>query len=580
MDAGGATDSKHSATDEQTSKEDDGGAGDGPGFMPLRVRFAPPTCPGEDEDEDPVPVAHRTVLYATPTQLVVVVPAGNPTGCPTSRVFRVPEQPGAECVHVCDTPLAPACRQKAAEALSVIPGSAAPLQPSPSPASLQRVHDGVACDICNVCPIRGPRYKDADAFDYDLCSSCYAAGQGTMSHRFSLIEEPRTTGTLLPTRADSAGAMPQHLRLRGSVPSAVCYDATQDRLWCYFSSSHLVQQWHNCGSIFHEPAFPELATAGNASSAAAAVRDLATFVLFHLGRVSRVASINPLAVHPVQRGQHRASGSAGVDTSVIPVPAGIAAEAVDGSPLAVYRHAATGRLSMSVTPLRPVAGYLLAELSVRAAPSDDAETLGTLPPGASVEVAERRGDWLRLTTFTYDETPPPAGPSDAGGMAPLDLDAGGDHDRTLSYIMQQMAARAHGRPTEPQKRKPTRKTTASAWILQRPAATAPYAVVSASDQNDPAAGMPADVGAASSSYTPGMAFGSGFDTWSGRPDDLLGWRIAVLWAGNNYFEGTVTDARGVTTHVEYDDGDKRWYNLADKTFKLVKPPQPKPGETR
>ena len=34
------------------------------------------------------------------------------------------------------------------------------------------IHEGVACDICNKCPITGIRYKCSVREDFDLCESC------------------------------------------------------------------------------------------------------------------------------------------------------------------------------------------------------------------------------------------------------------------------------------------------------------------------------------------------------------------------------------------------------------------------
>ena len=47
------------------------------------------------------------------------------------------------------------------------PGPKAPWPPGAS------VHPGVACDICDAFPIRGPRYKSLLRSDYDLCEQCW-----------------------------------------------------------------------------------------------------------------------------------------------------------------------------------------------------------------------------------------------------------------------------------------------------------------------------------------------------------------------------------------------------------------------
>jgi hypothetical protein len=60
--------------------------------------------------------------------------------------------------------------------------------------------------------------------------------------------------------------------------------------------------------------------------------------------------------------------------------------------------------------------------------------------------------------------------------------------------------------------------------------------------------------------------------WSGAAEDILGCRIAVLWGGDKWFEGVVAETQDGQHFVAYDDGDRRWYRLADKTFRVVAVP--------
>jgi len=54
------------------------------------------------------------------------------------------------------------------------------------------------------------------------------------------------------------------------------------------------------------------------------------------------------------------------------------------------------------------------------------------------------------------------------------------------------------------------------------------------------------------------------------PETYLGLRVAVEWAGNRWYYGTITqyDEDKNQHFVLYDDNDKRWYQLAEKTFRF------------
>ncbi|XP_052255111.1 uncharacterized protein LOC127860852 isoform X2 [Dreissena polymorpha] len=60
------------------------------------------------------------------------------------------------------------------------------------PTSKGTPHYCVQCDVCNVAPIRGTRWKCSDCLDYDMCSTCYEEKreQHDMSHPFIKKEPP------------------------------------------------------------------------------------------------------------------------------------------------------------------------------------------------------------------------------------------------------------------------------------------------------------------------------------------------------------------------------------------------------
>jgi len=57
--------------------------------------------------------------------------------------------------------------------------------------------------------------------------------------------------------------------------------------------------------------------------------------------------------------------------------------------------------------------------------------------------------------------------------------------------------------------------------------------------------------------------------WTNR--SLLGCRVSVMWAHNQWYEGTVTQYDVVHGRhcVVYDDGEQKWYHMANKTFYVV-----------
>jgi hypothetical protein len=65
---------------------------------------------------------------------------------------------------------------------------------------------------------------------------------------------------------------------------------------------------------------------------------------------------------------------------------------------------------------------------------------------------------------------------------------------------------------------------------------------------------------------------------------MIGIRLTVQWAGNKWYAGTVREYKHETGEwlVQYDDNDRRWYKLAEKTFRILGSPsvweEKRPGE--
>ncbi|MES1917053.1 MAG: hypothetical protein MHM6MM_008813, partial [Cercozoa sp. M6MM] len=56
-----------------------------------------------------------------------------------------------------------------------------------------------------------------------------------------------------------------------------------------------------------------------------------------------------------------------------------------------------------------------------------------------------------------------------------------------------------------------------------------------------------------------------------QPQSVVGEPVEVLWAKGKWYRGVVDeyDARSKKWHVSYDDGDKKWYDLRRKTFRVL-----------
>jgi RZ type zinc finger domain/AAA domain (dynein-related subfamily) len=56
-----------------------------------------------------------------------------------------------------------------------------------------------------------------------------------------------------------------------------------------------------------------------------------------------------------------------------------------------------------------------------------------------------------------------------------------------------------------------------------------------------------------------------------NPESILGVRLAVLWSGGRWYQGVVDDfdSKNGHHHISYDDNDKRWHPMPEKTFRIV-----------
>merc|ERR1719282_1346 len=57
------------------------------------------------------------------------------------------------------------------------------------PDKLLSVHFGVECDVCEMSPINGVRYKCCDCDDYDLCEKCHNDGQHSQHKMMKILSQ-------------------------------------------------------------------------------------------------------------------------------------------------------------------------------------------------------------------------------------------------------------------------------------------------------------------------------------------------------------------------------------------------------
>jgi len=62
-----------------------------------------------------------------------------------------------------------------------------------------------------------------------------------------------------------------------------------------------------------------------------------------------------------------------------------------------------------------------------------------------------------------------------------------------------------------------------------------------------------------------------YDPNTTPPEALLGIRVSVEWSGNRWYNGVIDDydEKKQEHHVLYDDNDKRWYRMPEKTFRVL-----------
>ena len=53
---------------------------------------------------------------------------------------------------------------------------------------------------------------------------------------------------------------------------------------------------------------------------------------------------------------------------------------------------------------------------------------------------------------------------------------------------------------------------------------------------------------------------------------LLGCRVSVMWAHSKWYEGWVLEFEGGKHRVDYDDGERKWYDMSGKTFYIIRRP--------
>lgn len=552
---------------------------------------------------------------------------------PVARVFRPVRAASGRTRYECrgDWPLAAVCLQAGRRsAASLLAG----LEPcvEPRPAAFNVDHTSVTCDACGQFPLHGPRYKDHNQFDFDLCHGCYSAGAADLSHRFQLMESQHAVTAILPPR--TANVARAGTFARANLPSAACYDAVNDKLLFYFAGTREVQLWDNAGvptrfGARATPPVPEASAA--ASSLDLRPRQLAARLLACFAKLARVYLANssvaalPQAVLQDRQASSPAVASAAPDAAAasgddaVPLPAGWRPLAVPGLAQPVYHNAETGEVQQVIETEAHVVTRM--PLPVYTSRQAAGKPLCTIPAGSTHTVVARCGDWLRVAAFPEAATAAEA----ALQTAERDQASGAEASRNpLAMLVSQAdsarrldleallalrsaidSGRAHGRrslvagsasgATGPRTdlggAEDVAGVVASLWVHAPPLALAPSATppqhtlptalageaAPDGDEADAEAGDGGE-GEGEAPLTVGTQYGSGCAVWSGSALSLVGARIEVLWARNRWFQGVVADYNDGQHFVCYDDGDRRWYNMPDKTFRIVGLPPATAGD--
>ena len=107
------------------------------------------------------------------------------------------------------------------------------------------------------------------------------------------------------------------------------------------------------------------------------------------------------------------------------------------------------------------------------------------------------------------------------------------------------------------------------------ATTSPAATVQALSPGSAALAVPDnELDSRKSILAAGKEFNGGQRGYNGPPWALMGCEVSVLWAGQQWFQGTVTrfDPGSGRHFVQYRDGDERWYSISEKTFRVLSVP--------
>ena len=234
-------------------------------------------------------------VYATGSQLVALR-GGDVTAPATRGGVSSKAKASSPTALVCDVhrgvgarhgtyrltgrfPIAPLCSDAATASSDQVLRD---VTPRPTFRVSEACHIGVTCDMCGMSPIYGPRFKDLDHYDYDLCHACYTTDLGDVSHSFQLIEKPGERTAVLPARDQQTAD--EVAFSRATVPSGATYDPVLDCVWLFFAGTGEVQRWRN--------AAPLQASPGDGASTAVRpvprpARALALDIVHALGRVAR-----------------------------------------------------------------------------------------------------------------------------------------------------------------------------------------------------------------------------------------------------------------------------------------------------
>lgn len=434
--------------------------------------------------------------------------------------------------------------------------------------------------------------------------------------------------------AQSDDGRSRALEMRAKVPTAVCYNSKDRRAWCYHANSSLFQGWNLSASltearwrgdeIDHLDEIVRNGVAVHSAQLAGAVLRRMDSMAHRVWTAGQPQPWNNNGGHRIKSGQSTISASP--EWRVVHV---------SGMRSPVYQHTTDGSFRSHAPVSCRV--RVLRGTTVRQSPSGEGSRIGKVAADSVYEVVAVCGEWIRITGYRHPdsgESGSGAGTDDQldgssrrslttgqlDAAAAISILGGAGSDQSISdryasfvrHIQSQQARSGTSSPAGHSVSSSGDEPMSETWIRQRRPDTGEHNIIVVDDedvatearlpphspamhrsgglgetQRSPGMGRrsPTEAGSTSQSTSwsgttqVGVTYGAGTVLgasvrWEGKPTDLVGASISVLWAGNRWYNGVVHDYARGKHFVHYEDGDQRWYRMSEKTFRVLSLPDP------